>query len=132
MGQRRILIVEDEVHSAQALGFYFRELGFEVATAGTVRDALAATENGFAPDVLLTDVVLLGEGDGFTVARALQQRDATLPVVVMSGLPTHEVRERATGVDVFEICAKPLRLARVAAVVGAALETSSPPAEEGT
>ena len=105
----RLLIVEDEVHSANALAYYFRDEGYEVEVAGRTDEALAAAERR-PPDVLLTDVVLPGDGDGLTVARTLQQRDPGLPVVAMSGLPEIEVRQRAEGVRLHDLCSKPLRL----------------------
>lgn len=116
----RILIVEDEVNSARALVYYFEDLGWEVELAVRADEALAAAET-FRPDVLLTDVVLPGDGDGIVVARTLLERDPRLPVVAMTGLPEREVRERATGVPLHEICFKPLRLRQLGEVVTAAL-----------
>ena len=116
----RLLIVEDEVNSARALAHYFRDEGYDVELATRADEALSAAET-FRPDVLLTDVVLPGDGDGLTVARALQERDRQLPVVVMTGLPEREVRERAAGVRLYQICFKPLRLRLLGATVEAAL-----------
>jgi len=116
----KILIVEDEVNSAQALEFYFSDRGHRVRTATHAAEAIAAARE-LAPDVLLTDVLLVGESDGLAVARELRGGDPTLPVVVMSGLPEHEVRERARGVELFAICPKPLRLREIGATVETAL-----------
>lgn len=116
----RILIVEDEVNSARALAYYFEDLGWEVELAARADEALAAAE-AFRPDVLLTDVVLPGDGDGIGVARTLLERDPRLPVVAMTGLPEREVRERAAGVQLHDVCYKPLRLRRLGEVVAAAL-----------
>ena len=116
----KILIVEDEVNSAQALEFFFSDRGHKVRTAGRAAEAIAAARE-LAPDVLLTDVLLIGDRDGLAVARELRSSDPRLPVVVMSGLPEHEVRERANGVELFRICPKPLRLREIGTTVEAAV-----------
>ena len=115
-----ILIVEDEANSAQALQFFFSDRGYRVRTAARADEAIS-TARELAPDVLLTDVLLVGDRDGLAVARVLKDADPALAVVVMSGLPEHEVRERASGVELFEICPKPLRLREIGATVEAAL-----------
>lgn len=116
----RLLIVEDEANSAEALAYYFRAAGYEVAMATCAEEALAAADEGW-PDLLLTDLVLRGDRDGMQVAELLQGRDPTLPVVAMSGLPEEEVRHRTSVVKVHEICLKPLRLRALGATIEAAL-----------
>lgn len=120
----RLLIVEDEPNSAQALELFFSDQGFEVRTAARASEAISTAE-GWAPDLLLTDVLLVGDRDGLAVARELTDVDPSLPVVVMSGLPEHEIRERAHGVELFAICPKPLRLRELASTIEAALSARS-------
>jgi len=116
----KILIVEDEVNSAQALELYLSDRGHRVRGAADAGEAIAAARE-LEPDLLLTDVLLVGDRDGLAVARELRAADPDLPVVVMSGLPEHEVRERASGIELFAICPKPLRLREIGATVEAAL-----------
>ena len=116
----RLLIVEDEVNSAQALAYYFRSADYVVDLAGRADEARAAAEENW-PDLLLTDLVLRGDADGMHVARELQRQDPDLPVVAMSGLPEEEVRQRTADVNVHQICLKPLRLHRLGETVKSAL-----------
>ncbi len=116
----RLLIVEDEVNSAQALAYYFRSAGYVVDLAGRADEALAAAEENW-PDLLLADLVLPGDADGMDIARELQRQDPDLPVVAISGLPEEEVRQRTADVKVHEICLKPLRLHKLGETVRAAL-----------
>lgn len=116
----RLLIVEDEPNSAQALELFFSESGYQVSTAARASEAISSARE-LAPDVLLTDVLLVGERDGLAVARELRSCDPSLPVIVMSGLPEHEVLGRAGGVELFAICPKPLRLRDLATTIESAL-----------
>lgn len=75
----------------------------------------------FAPELLLTDLVLRGDRDGVSLARCLRECDRELAVVVMSGLPRREVERRAGGLEIARILAKPTRLATVGEAVEAAL-----------
>lgn len=120
----RLLIVEDEVNSAQALAYYFRSADYVVDLAGRADEALAAAGESW-PDLLLTDLVLPGEADGMDIARELQRQDPDLPVVAISGLPEEEVRRRTADVNVHEICLKPLRLHTLGETVRAALAQRS-------
>lgn len=116
----RILLVEDEDHSAEALEFYLTHCGHLVCRAARAEEALRDAP-GFDPDVLLTDLMLRGDRDGVALARSLRERDPALAVVVMSGLPQREVERRAEGLGITHILAKPTRLATVGDAVAAAL-----------
>jgi DNA-binding response OmpR family regulator len=116
----RILLVEDEDHSAEALEFYLTHGGHRVIRAACAEEALRAAP-AFGPDLLLTDLVLRGDRDGIALARALRECDPAMAVVVMSGLPGREVERRAEGLEVARILAKPTRLATVGNAVSEAL-----------
>lgn len=120
----RILIVEDEAHSARALECFLTSLDHEVRLADRAGQALdIATE--FHPQVVLTDLLLAGEQDGIAVARELARRNGAPPVILMSGLPLQELKERARGEPVCEIQTKPLRLQRIRDAIDRALTDGS-------
>ena len=80
---QRILIVEDELGP---LAFYRQVLeaaGFRTCQARSGRQALNAFTE-FTPDLILLDLKLLGEMDGFDVLSALRARSA-VRVVILSG-----------------------------------------------
>jgi CheY-like chemotaxis protein len=99
---RRVLVVDDEVASAETLGLLLEIHGFEVRTAHDGAAALEAAQV-FLPDVLLLDIGL-PRIDGFEVARRLRgsphSRDALL--VALTGYGDAEARSRSAqaGFDV--------------------------------
>lgn len=116
----RLLIVEDEVHSARALETFFESLGHEVRTAATAGRALELLAE-LRPEVVLTDLLLAGEHDGIYLARHVADGDEGPPVLLMSGLPTEEIERRSEGARLFLTLPKPLRLSTVKEAVEAAL-----------
>lgn len=116
----RLLIVEDEAHSARALETFFKSLGHEVSLAATASQALGLAAET-RPEVVLTDLLLAGDHDGIHVAQRLAEGDDPPPVVLMSGLPAQEIAQRAEGADLFLTLPKPLRLSTVREAVEQAL-----------
>ena len=78
----RILIVEDEQHIADGLGFNLEAEGYEVEIAHDGETALDVLDkSSFAAIVL--DVMLPGV-DGFTVARTLRDREDYTPILMLT------------------------------------------------
>lgn len=88
MPKKKILLVDDESDYLETYAGILAAAGFEVLTAETGEDALAAID-GYRPDLVLLDVMLPGKS-GPEVARELSSRgDAKhVPVVFITGLPT--------------------------------------------
>ena len=119
----RILLVEDEENCVRALEYFLTQVGHQVVSAPRAVEAIEAAA-GFHPDVLLTDLFLADEKGGAEVARALLAEDPDLPVIVMSGLPVPEIQRRTADLKIFQVCPKPVRLSRIAEVIGEALATA--------
>lgn len=81
----RILIVEDEFLIRLTLAEMLGDEGFEVAEAEDGAQALALLNDGAAIDLLLTDVNLPGQLNGWAVADAARRSRPDLPVLFMSG-----------------------------------------------
>ena len=79
----RLLLVEDEPASRQALQMLLEDEGFTVEARSTGEEALAALL-ACDPDALVVDYRLPGM-DGVGLARAAREQRSTLPVVIMSG-----------------------------------------------
>jgi DNA-binding response OmpR family regulator len=94
---RRIAIVEDEPLIAFENEYLLGEAGYDVvATIDNFADALRLFEqDGERIDLILCDVQLRGEGDGFDVARAAALRN--IPVLFVSGHCPSEARSLAVG-----------------------------------
>jgi len=108
----RVLVLEDDTFTREALSAYLDDCGYQVRSAATATDALAIADH-FEPAVLLSDWDLGGERTGVDVARQLQSRH-DLKVVFISGKPLHRLREAAADLDVLRYLRKPISLARLA------------------
>ncbi|MHC4959668.1 MAG: response regulator transcription factor [Planctomycetota bacterium] len=78
----RVLLVEDDEHLSEGIAFNLRNNGYEVETAATGEDALAAAERG-GFDLFLLDVMLPGI-DGLEVVRRLRLAGNTRPVLMLT------------------------------------------------
>jgi CheY-like chemotaxis protein len=79
----RLLLVEDDAASRQALCMLLEDEGFAVEVRATAEQALAALPS-CEPDALVVDFQLPGM-DGVTLTSAARERRGALPVVIMSG-----------------------------------------------
>src|SRR5258708_23485515 len=78
----RVLVVDDEANITELVAMALRYVGFEVATAASGRDALAAV-NDFRPDLVVLDV-MMPDLDGFEVCRRLRAGGIRGPVVFLT------------------------------------------------
>ena len=83
-GQETILVVDDRGAPLLAAKTVLETAGYQVVTAESMEAALAVLERRADVDLVLTDAVMPGGGAKELRAR-LAERDAALPVVVMSG-----------------------------------------------
>lgn len=113
----RILIVEDDADTRQALQLRLRAVGYQtlVAADGTMAIQTARRER---PDLVLLDLGLPG-GDGFTVLRSLKQLAplAGIPVIVFSARDPAVYRERALQAGAEAFLPKPLDNAELLAAL---------------
>ncbi len=79
-----VLLVEDEDLVRRVGERVLARAGFTVVTATNVPDALKLADRE-RPDILVTDVVLPGVGDGIALAETLRERWPDLPVVITTG-----------------------------------------------
>lgn len=91
----QVLIVEDEVRLADALGQICREQHYQTDVVYTGDDGLAYAESGLY-DVMVLDVMLPGL-NGFEVVRAMRRRRIATPVLLLTA--RDDVRDKVTGLD---------------------------------
>ncbi|MDQ4069139.1 MAG: response regulator [Actinomycetota bacterium] len=113
--QRRVLIVEDEPRIGAFLSRGVRSGGFEVVLAedGEVGLFLVRTE---PYDVVVLDLHLPGK-DGIDVLSAVREARPGIPVVILTGQDSPEVRERALAAGAAMFITKPFRVADVRAAI---------------
>jgi two-component system CheB/CheR fusion protein len=99
---RRVLIVEDNVDSAESMLLMLELLGNEVAMVHSGAAGLAEART-FHPEIVLCDIGLPGDLDGYAVARALRADPATraLHLIALTGYGQEEdkLRTREAGFD---------------------------------
>ncbi|HXZ27679.1 MAG TPA: sigma-54 dependent transcriptional regulator [Terriglobales bacterium] len=105
-GKGRLLIVDDELSVRDSLDKWFREEGYEVATAENASDALTrVAEKRF--DLALVDIKMRGT-DGIELQRRLREIDPELVVVIMTGYASVETAVAALKNGAYDYVTKPL------------------------
>jgi DNA-binding response OmpR family regulator len=124
------LIVEDEPTLREFLTESLRREGHRTLEAA---DGLAALELAAdrAIDVVVLDVRLAGEMDGYAVCRRLRDHDPVVPIIMLTALGSE--RDVVTGLEAGadDYVTKPLRFAELRSRIRAVLRRAAPAAEPG-
>jgi len=124
----RILIVDDEANIRRMLGALLRAEGFDVAEAANGNAALLAVEE-VRPDALFLDLMMPPGPDGIETLTQLRERDASVPVIMMSGKAQLTDAVRAVKLGAFQFLEKPLGPEAVLVTLRSALELTRTRAE---
>ena len=109
----RILLVEDEPELAQVLALTLQRMGHDVRTVHNSNDAMNIVQNDANLDLLLTDIVLPGPMDGYSLAREAVNTRPALKVVYLSGY----ARRRTGSSPLGPVLQKPVSARQLVAVV---------------
>jgi putative two-component system response regulator len=115
----RVLVVDDDDATLQAVQTILGAAGFEVAAATALAHARAVLESHDF-DLVLTDLYL-DESLGFELAEAALARRPPVPVILMTGQPSFGGAQRAVQCQVCEIVTKPIEPDRLIATCRRAL-----------
>jgi DNA-binding response OmpR family regulator len=93
----RILVVEDQDSIRRMIEALVQARGYEVTAVASGAKAIDVALT-MPPDIVLLDLNLPGQYDGFDVCQRLRSDAATshVPVVIISAMDDDESRERAT------------------------------------
>ena len=116
----RVLIVDDEADSRDALAELTQRWGYDVQTAADGTEALRRAIEGH-PDVILTDLVMPNM-DGLWLLRALRAELPECPVVLLTGRGTIQTAVQAIKEGAYDFIEKPLEIPRLRIVLERALE----------
>jgi DNA-binding NtrC family response regulator len=116
----RVLIVDDEADSREALAELTQRWGYDVQTASDGTEALRRSIE-WHPDVILTDLVMPNM-DGLWLLRALRAELPDCPVVLLTGRGTIQTAVQAIREGAFDFIEKPLEVPRLRIVMERALE----------
>ena len=81
----RVLLVEDEHPLRAVLARHLTSTGYALREADSGDAALAVIEEGFVPDIVLTDIVMPGQIQGSDLIRVLRPRFPSTVYVMMTG-----------------------------------------------
>jgi len=121
----RILFVDDEESIRLTLPPVLENNGFEVRVAATVPDALFEI-NSHTFDVLLCDLNISEEGDGFLVVSAMRHLQPDSINLILTGYPALETALLAIRNQVDDYLVKPADLDLVIGTIRKNLENRSP------
>ena len=81
----RVLVVEDNAQVAEVAASMLIERGHVVVSSASASEALQVLTSGQPFDVVLSDLVMPGEMNGFDLAQRVRDRWPTLPVLLATG-----------------------------------------------
>jgi DNA-binding response OmpR family regulator len=103
---KRILFVDDEPAIRATLALILRRYGFMVTVAATVAQAIEQTKSQEF-DLLLCDLNIEGERDGYTVIRAMRQANPNCINIVLTGYPDEQSAAEGLELGIDDYIAKP-------------------------
>jgi CheY-like chemotaxis protein len=113
----RVLVIEDDLQSAQALRGLLDSWGCVVAVVEGLQGALAVVEGGFVPDLILSDFRLRAGESGMQTVQSLRAAAShPLPACLMSGDTDPELIQscREAGLPLLH---KPVRPAKLRTLI---------------
>jgi two-component system, sensor histidine kinase len=123
---RRVLVVEDDTESREAVELVLLRCGCDlsVQTATDFKEALRQVEQGFVPELILTDQRLGARMDGLTLIRVLRERlGRPVPAILMTGdATTNTVRRDDHGKTV--VLRKPIKAVQLRSILEGAFESA--------
>jgi len=121
--EARLLIVEDDPNILELLAASLRFAGFDVSTAKSGLDAVAAVQR-HRPDLVVLDV-MLPDMDGFEVVRRLRGAGQSTPVVFLTARDGTEDKIRGLTAGGDDYVTKPFSLEEVIARIRAVLRRTA-------
>src|SRR5271169_1025146 len=109
MGQRRVLIVDDEENIGRSLRLILEREGYAVSSCVSVAEAKAQSQRA---DAYLIDVKL-PDGSGIDLVRWMKANDIESPMLMISGHGTIADAVEATRAGAFDFLEKPLSREKV-------------------
>ncbi len=116
---KRILIVEDDEGIARVLADNLRIDGFNVHWAATAHEALVQSQS-FRPDLVLLDLMLPGQANGFDLCGVLRQ-GGRCGVIIVSARSQRDDKLRGLRVGADDYVTKPFDMEELEARINAVL-----------
>lgn len=115
----KVLVVEDDGMIAEGLRYSLMQEGYEVFTAGSVKEALAYLDSEVKPEFCLLDI-MLPDGTGYEICREIR-KDSRMPILFLTACDDEVSTVMALEEGADDYIAKPFRvrelLARMKAIL---------------
>jgi CheY-like chemotaxis protein len=121
-GHESILVVEDDRMVRDYVVAQLRSLGYAAAAAANAAEALKILDDGAAPDLLFTDVIMPGGVDGRQLADQVRRRRPSLKVLFTSGYTQTAIVHHGRLDPGVLLLAKPYRKIDLARMIRTALD----------
>ncbi len=119
---KRLLFVDDEPNIRMTLPPILRKHGFEVRVAASVAEAVAEIQsNNF--DVLVSDLNIVKEGDGFAVIHAMREANPKCVTILLTGYPAFETAQQAIHAEVDDYFVKPAEIESLVSTIQRKLQS---------
>src|SRR5207244_10187552 len=115
-GGNELLFVDDEPSIRLTLPPLFQERGVQVQVAANVSEAVGAIKD-HRFDVLLSDINIDRESDGFTVVDAMRKANPDAVTILLTGYPAFESAVRSIRVEVDDYFTKPADLDAIVSTI---------------
>ena len=120
-----ILVVDDEWAVRTLVARILTRAGYRVLTASNGQEGLAAFERHANEVAVVLADVTMPDVDGLEFVTRLRASGATVPIIVMSGYSTHDLRDRLAAHASADVIQKPFSPEELAARVQLALGASA-------
>lgn len=115
-GSRKVLVVDDEQEVRAMLAEFLEAQGFEVLAAANGLESLLHVKRA-RPDAVVLDLNMPRLG-GLEALKRIRHFDPAITVVVITGEPNPEPRERALAMGAARVLVKPFTLQELLQAVG--------------
>ena len=116
----KLIVIDDDRSIRHLVSSIFKDSDVSVLTAGTVAEGLSLLSEE-SPDVVLLDI-MLPESSGLDAVKRIQEIDARLPIIFITGGGTSDTAIEAMKVGAYDYVLKPLDVQKVQALVRQAIE----------
>jgi two-component system, OmpR family, response regulator len=124
----RVLVVDDEASICEVISMALRYQGFEIETAASGREAVAAVTR-FKPHIIVLDV-MLPDMEGFEVAERLGAQRAGVPIIFLTARDATEDKIRGLTGGGDDYMTKPFSLEELIARIRTILRRTGQAAPE--
>jgi DNA-binding NtrC family response regulator len=121
----RITIVDDDLVTCELLCEVFTQEGFVTGFAQSEESALAVI-NVTHPDVIVSDIRMKSNADGFSLLARVRRDHPSTPIVLITAFGSVETAIRAVQEGAFEYISKPFDIASLVSTVRRALAIQAP------